>query len=82
MSTSITASKQTQKKVGRGRPRSKGIGEQCVVRLHEPLLTAIDQWCENQLDRPTRAEGLRRLAARALAAESADAGKPRPKAKR
>jgi len=78
MSRSITASKAIQKKVGRGRPRTTGIGEQCVVRLHEPLLSAIDEWCAAQLDGPTRAEGLRRLAAQALAAaESAEAAKPR-----
>jgi hypothetical protein len=78
MSASIPASKSNPKKVGR--PRAMGPGEQVVVRLHEPLLAAIDQWCADQLDSPTRAEALRRLAARALASESA-AAKPRRPAK-
>jgi hypothetical protein len=54
-----------QKKLGR--PKTTGSGEQVVVRLHEPLLAAIDQWCAEQLDSPSRAEALRRLAAQALA---------------
>ena len=52
-----------------GPPRTTGPGEQVVVRLHQPLLGAIDDWCESQLDRPTRAEALRRLAVRGLEAE-------------
>jgi hypothetical protein len=75
MSTSIAASKSNLKKVGR--PRTTGPGEQVVVRLHEPLLSAIDGWCADQLDAPTRAEALRRLAAHSLSAESAAPAKPR-----
>jgi hypothetical protein len=75
MSTSIRASKNKPKKVGR--PRTTGPGEQVVVRLHQPMLGDIDEWCEAQEAKPTRAEALRRLAARGLAAESAESTKPR-----
>jgi hypothetical protein len=60
MSRSIRASKNEAKKVGR--PRATGPGEQVVVRLHEPMISLIDEWCAAQLDRPTRAEALRRFA--------------------
>jgi hypothetical protein len=50
--------------------RSDLGGEQILVRLHNPLLAALDEWCAAQLDTPTRAEALRRLAAQALAATS------------
>jgi len=59
-----------------GPPRTTGPGEQVVVRLHQPLLGAIDDWCESQLDRPTRAEAIRRLVVSGLAAEAGD-GKPK-----
>jgi hypothetical protein len=61
-----------------GPARTTGPGEQIVVRVHNPLLAAIDDWCAAQLDSPTRAEALRRLAAQALgAAESPAPAKPR-----
>jgi hypothetical protein len=66
MSKSIRASKNKSKKIGR--PRTTGPGEQVVVRLHDPLLGAIDEWRSAQESEPTRAEALRRLAARGLAA--------------
>jgi len=69
--------RETRKKPGP--PRTTGKGEQVVVRLHNPLLTALDEWCAAQLDRPTRAEALRRLAARGLASEAAPAKRPRGK---
>jgi len=56
----------TEKRKKPGPPRT-GKGEQVVVRLHDPLLAALDDWCDAQLDTPTRAEALRRLAARGLA---------------
>jgi len=65
-----------------GPPRTTGPGEQVVVRLHQPMLGAIDEWRLAQESEPTRAEALRRLAERALAAESAAAAKPRRSAKR
>jgi hypothetical protein len=66
MSVSIRASKNKSKRLGR--PRTTGPGEQVVVRLHNPLLDAIDTWRLAQEGEPTRAEALRRLAARGLAA--------------
>ena len=64
MSGSIRASKNKRKKTGR--PASTGPGKQVVVRLHEPILSALDEWCLEQPDRPSRAEAMRRLAGRAL----------------
>jgi hypothetical protein len=58
-----------------GPPRTTGPGEQVVVRLHQPMLGAIDQWRSAQEAELTRAEALRRLAERGLASESA-AAKP------
>src|SRR6266403_839838 len=52
----------------RTRPRTTGPGQQVVVRLHNPLLSGIDEWCAAQEDEPTRAEALRRLAELGLAA--------------
>jgi hypothetical protein len=40
---------------------------QVLVRLSEPLAEAIDRWRNRQLDRPSRAEALRRFTVRALA---------------
>jgi hypothetical protein len=62
----------------RGPPRPTGKGEQVVVRIHNPLLAALDDWCAKQLDTPTRAEALRRLAAQSLAAESAQPAPAKP----
>lgn len=56
-----------------GAPKTTGPGQQVVVRVHEALLGEIDDWCERQLDQPTRAEALRRLAAQALMAEKSGA---------
>jgi len=44
--------------------------KQVVVRLHNPLLAAIDAWRSGQDGEPTRAEALRRLAARGLATDN------------
>jgi hypothetical protein len=57
----------TKKRRKPGPPRTTGPGEQVVVRLHDPLLVAIDDWRSGQDGEPTRAEALRRLAARGLA---------------
>jgi hypothetical protein len=59
----IPRSVQQRKKPG----PPKGPGVQCVVRLHEPLLSMLDEFCESAPDKPTRAESLRRFAAKALA---------------
>jgi hypothetical protein len=53
-----------------GPPRTTGPGEQVVVRLHQPMLGAIDEWRADQEGEPTRAEALRRLAQRGLDADA------------
>jgi hypothetical protein len=50
-----------------GRPPldpSRGV----MVRLRQPLYGLLDQWRARQIERPSRPEALRRLAALALAA--------------
>jgi hypothetical protein len=59
----IPRSVQQRKKPG----PPKGPGVQCVVRLHEPLLSMLDAFCEAGIEKITRAEALRRFAAKALA---------------
>jgi hypothetical protein len=56
-----------------GPPRTTGPGEQVVVRLHNPLLAAIDDWCTAQEHAPTRAEALRQLSAQALGVDASPA---------
>ena len=55
-----------------GPPRTTGPGEQVVVRLHQPMLGAIDTWRSGQEGETTRAEALRRLAQRGLEALHAE----------
>lgn len=73
MIASVRASKNKPKKVGR--PPTTGPGEQVVVRLHNPLLAAIDDWRAAQEGEPTRAAALRRLAERGLAVAQVDANR-------
>lgn len=56
MSQSISASKKS-----RGRPKTTGAGEQVVVRLHDPMLSAIDRLRTEPLigGDPSRAEVIR-----------------------
>jgi hypothetical protein len=51
------------------KPRPSAPGEQVVVRLQPDLLSKIDKWRRNQLDLPSRAEAMRRLADQALVAK-------------
>jgi hypothetical protein len=53
----------------RGRPKTTGSGIQIGVRWHEPMVQAIDAWAARQEDKPERAEAIRRLVERQLAAE-------------
>jgi hypothetical protein len=48
--------------------KATGPGTQIVVRVHKPLLAAIDRFRAGEIDSPSRPEALRRLAAQALAA--------------
>src|SRR5271165_262322 len=43
-------------------PPATGKGTQVVVRMQPAPLRRLDDWCAAQKDKPTRAEGLRRLA--------------------
>jgi hypothetical protein len=65
----MSKSSRASKKVGR--PRTTGPGEQVVVRLHNPLLGAIENWRAKQDDDPTCAEAIRRLVKIALAGGAA-----------
>jgi hypothetical protein len=38
-----------------------------MLRLHEPLLTRLNDWIEDQKDHPSRPEAIRRIVERALA---------------
>jgi hypothetical protein len=51
----------------RGRPPA-GTCQLAMVRLREPLRQLLDEWRSQQIDRPSRPEAVRRLAAQALAA--------------
>jgi hypothetical protein len=63
------------KKRGRGRPAT-GRDPMMGVRMPPALRQAIKSWCEQQEDRPSLAEAIRRLVQRQLASEGA--GKPSP----
>lgn len=57
------------KKVGKRRgPAPTGKGTQVVVRCRDQLLQAIDDWRADQRPIPTRAEAIRQLTAKSLAA--------------
>jgi hypothetical protein len=51
----------------RGRPAT-GVGLPVMVRMHEPLASRLDEWIAQQIERLSRPEAMRRLAALALAA--------------
>ena len=63
MTASIPASTKS-----RGRPAT-GKGEPVQVRLHPPLMEALDAFRASQEDEPSRPEALRRLAAEGLKAK-------------
>jgi hypothetical protein len=68
-------------KKSRGRPRTTGSGVQIGLRWQATELAAIDVWRRQEEDHPSRAEGIRRLVARALATEGTkpQIGKKRPR---
>jgi hypothetical protein len=45
-------------------------GKRVEIRLHAPLIEAIDEWRRQQKDLPPRAEAVVRLAEKGLAAET------------
>lgn len=63
--------KKTKRKKGnaRGPLRTTGPGKVIGVRCQLPLLKQIDSWAEEQDDKPTHPEAIRRLVEMALASE-------------
>jgi hypothetical protein len=59
----------TQKKKRRG-PRPTGKGELIGVRIQPPQLALLDGWIDQQPDKPSRPEAVRRLLGTALAQSS------------
>lgn len=51
-----------------GRPPT-GRGEQVAVRVHPPMMSVLDEWRDRQIERLSRPEAMRRLAAMALKGE-------------
>jgi hypothetical protein len=45
----------------RGRPKTTGLGEGVLVRLHDPLLSGLDEWRATQEGNPSRPEAIRRM---------------------
>jgi hypothetical protein len=76
MKSTLTSAMPAKKRKTRSPLQTTGPGEPVLVRLHQPLLGAIDDWCESQLSRPTRPEAIRRLVERGLAVETS-ARKPK-----
>lgn len=52
--------------------------EPVLVRLKPSMAEAVDAWRREQIDLPTRAEAIRRLAAMALKAEGVDRAATKP----
>jgi hypothetical protein len=50
----------------RGRPKTTGRGQLIGIRLHKPLLTALDAWIADQESSPSRPEAIRRVLEQAL----------------
>jgi hypothetical protein len=49
-----------------GRPKTTGTSEGVLVRLPDPILAALNDWIEQQDQKPSRPEAIRRLLMRAL----------------
>ena len=65
MTTSIRATSKS-----RGRPKTTGQGLQIPVRVHDPLLSALDAFAADQGEAPlTRPEAMRRAATEHLRAK-------------
>lgn len=63
-----------QKKRGRGRPAT-GITPMTGVRLSDGIVEVIEIWAENQPDKPSKAEAIRRLIEIGLKAEAKRIGR-------
>jgi hypothetical protein len=62
-------------------PKDEKMTEPVLVRLKPSMAQLVDAWRRDQVDLPTRAEAIRRLAAMALKAEQVAAGAVRPEFK-
>jgi hypothetical protein len=51
------------KKKKRSPMRATDSGDQLLLRIPQPMLEALDEWCGQQLDRPSRQEAIRRMVA-------------------
>jgi hypothetical protein len=63
----------TQKKRGRGRPAT-GQDPTLTVRLPMDLRSSIETWAEQQKDKPSRSEAIRRLIELGLVAKGKNRG--------
>jgi hypothetical protein len=54
----------------RGRPKTTGRGQLIGIRVHKPLLAALDVWIADQESAPSRPEAIRRLVELGLAGPS------------
>ena len=61
-------------------PKDEKMTEPVLVRLKPSMAQLLDAWRRDQVDLPTRAEAIRRLAAMALKTLK-ESEKPEPKAK-
>jgi len=59
MNKSIRDSKKSKPKIGR--PKTTGLGQPQVVRMHGPQITAIEAWIAMQDGEMSRPEAIRRL---------------------
>jgi hypothetical protein len=62
-------------------PKDEKMTEPVLVRLKPSMAQLVDAWRRDQLDLPTCAEAIRRLAAMALKAEKLAAGTMKPETK-
>jgi len=60
----------TTRDITKSGKRPNQTGEPVLVRFQPPQVEKIDSWRRNQDDIPSRAEAIRRLVVRGLAAES------------
>ena len=62
-------------------PKDEKMTEPVLVRLKPSMAQLVDAWRRDQVDLPTRAEAIRRLAAMALKAEQIAGGPVKPETK-
>jgi hypothetical protein len=63
----VLMKKQTVLAKKRRGPAPTGKGIQVVVRMQPPALALLDTWIEDQSDKPSRPEAIRRILEKALA---------------